>query len=240
MQKVLLSLLMIISFFINPPANASEITWNFSQKTTWGDGVQPDGDIYGNTDVWYYKYAPLNSTNYTQYQLMPYWVTSVSAWSFVQIPGASVDNNWLTVFSNQIAPGNLNDAVIEFKAPYTGLYDIYAQLYNWNGQAHQYSDGQNFYIQKMGTILDSVYNPVGGTSSLSKQDVALTAGESIFLRVNMNLYTYYDSIIIQQFSITGTFPDPEVPPDPESIPEPLSVILFCFGLCGIFFKKSRR
>ncbi|RJP62052.1 MAG: PEP-CTERM sorting domain-containing protein [Candidatus Auribacter fodinae] len=213
--------------------SAYELTWDYLARTTWGDGFRPDGDSYGNTAVWDYKYTPLNSTSYALYQALSNWYEPYGMWSYLPVPGVAADNNWLVVAVNTAHPGNLNDLAIQFIAPMDGVYDVSVQLYNWNGENLNGADGQDFYLQKMSSILDTETNPVHGTSVLSAQDVSLLAGESLFLRINMKANSHYDSISVQQFVVTGTFPDPVV------VPEPASVLLMLAGL-SVLIRRLRR
>ncbi|MEW6536549.1 MAG: PEP-CTERM sorting domain-containing protein [Candidatus Auribacterota bacterium] len=213
---------------------AYDITWNYHSRTTWGDGVKPDGDEYGNTNVWSYLKAPVGSSNSTLYSGELLWMTGTVAGSIWALgpnyPAGGTD--WFMVSQHGTHPSAAFDPVIAFIAPLAGIYDISVTGTATNGEAHPNSDGQMFYLQKGSSILSSASNPSSGTTTVSASDVALNAGESLYFRLNMKTIDWFDSVALNSFTVTGTFPDP-----PAAVPEPSTILIFGTSLIALLKRR---
>jgi hypothetical protein len=224
---VLFSLLCVI-FFAQPfSASCATYTWKLIEATTFGDGIMPDGDNYGNSSVWYYQYTNAGgSFNPDTYKDLPHWIDPYN-WRLA----LSGPDYYCLVRNIGILASNSHDAILKFVAPMEGNYKIDITLRNID----QGSNGQLIYLTKNDQILYTRNNPDLGTQTFDTT-IYLNQGDSICLRVNSINQSSYDYLVIDQYQLSMTTSIPE----PSSIPEPLSMVSLFISVSFLATKKFRR
>ena len=212
----------IFFFLLSGTSFSATYLWDFSERTNWGN-TMPDGDIYGNTDVWYYQYKSAGGSFVSStYNNLPYWYNS--GWRLSK--NTSDNNYWCSVaYSNTVIIGSNNyDSIIKFVVQISGEYDIYIKLKDVNPGG----DGEKFYLAKNDTILEQTTNTADGTRIFSRTEF-LNADDAIYLRVNSLGWSSQDNVEIQEFWLQT-----EVAP----IPEPGSLILLASGVIAILKRRN--
>ncbi|NUM33479.1 MAG: PEP-CTERM sorting domain-containing protein [Candidatus Brocadiae bacterium] len=202
------AILVFLCFLILGCLQANSIAWNFFQRSNPNDSVMPDGDEYGNPNVWWFKYGPAGVSDPSQYQLMTW---NSGKWDYPE--GTPVHYPDYSLGSNTMHPSQYQDAVIQFKSPVSGIFNIQMELSRYYSLSQ--GDGFNVYVQKNNTILWSGFN--GGSVNLS--NVVLNQNDSIYLRLNNGGSNNegYDRMNVTTFLLTGV------------VPEPSSLLLFLLG-----------
>lgn len=210
MKRLCYLITLILPLIILNTAYSSSI-WKYSERTGWGDGNMPDGDKYGNTNIWKYLYTTKGASfNPSTYSNMPY---------FLQLPDFYNGGRGWHLSSNMqaderycfvghywsdstevISPSFNYDAIIQFRVPYTGLFSVHLEILNsWS------NDGVNIYLQKNSTVLSS--------SLLNGQKIVdttlnLNSGDLILLRINSVNNGWADITTINDFTVSEIIPEP--------------------------------
>ena len=130
-------------------------------------------------DCWWYLYAPIGENTVMQ---VPYYQD-----------GCWYDGTWnyliATIFENAVTPGSEYDAIIAFKAPYTGTVTTYLQGGVWVKEDDGSGDGVRVWQQLSSdgdvrdiTEVTEIAN--GGASDFEPVTIDIRKNEYIYFRVN--------------------------------------------------------
>jgi len=229
-KKITIFCITIMFFFVSNSYSIT-YTWKFSEKQGFGDGTMPDGDNYGNTNVWYYQYTTAGNTNPSQFYNLPLYLTisngGYNAWHKTTYPEHDF---YCYITAGDLAPGPNFDPVIRFVSPYDITVSFTAQLTHWSTGGS--SDGQVFSVMKNANVLSTKTNPFGGTTTFNIENITLNQGDSLYFITNKNNNWGWDGVTIDNFSISGFLPDP--------VPEPSTVILFGLSVFNLIRKYIRK
>ena len=209
--------------------SVSANTWNYFDVQGFGDGTMPDGDIYGNTDVWSYLYNSTGNLNPEFFQQIPYYLTRDSAEGYDAWHLGVKTGPWQLfecyIGALHVAPSYQNDVFIAFKSPIAMTVDVSISLTNWSyDPPNSQSNGQYFYLMHNDSVLAGKYNPAGGTTAFSINDLELKEDDYIYFGIQAYANNQgWDGVRINELTI-------------RSIPEPASVILMLISICPVLMK----
>ncbi len=145
-------------------------------------------------DNWYYLYAGIGENETTE---IPYYQDGV--WC-----AGPEDYNVPQVYQGELLPGNMYDAVIAFKAPYTGKVTLYMDGGFWlqdSTGASDAGDGCYYGVQlssdgEVRDILPLTYIPNGGGATFDPIPLDIQKNEYVYFRVNRGAdHNWHDSLV---------------------------------------------
>ena len=136
-------------------------------------------------DNWYYLYAPIGENEATQ---LPAYYSDWAMWYSGDLDSYNVPQ----MFNSELLPGSMYDAIIAFKAPYTGTLKLYMEDGMWLADSTGASDaGDGCYygvqLSSDGIVTDLLpltYIPNGGKVDFQPMLLSVKKNEYIYFRVN--------------------------------------------------------
>ena len=136
-------------------------------------------------DSWYYLYAPIGENEATQ---LPAYYSDWAMWYSGDLDSYNVPQ----MFNSELLPGSMYDAIIAFKAPYTGTLKLYMEDGMWLADSTGASDaGDGCYygvqLSSDGIVTDLLpltYIPNGGKVDFQPMLLSVKKNEYIYFRVN--------------------------------------------------------
>ena len=136
-------------------------------------------------DNWYYLYAPIGENEATQ---LPAYYSDWAMWYSGDLDSYNVPQ----MFNTELLPGSMYDAIIAFKAPYTGTLKLYMEDGMWLADSTGASDaGDGCYygvqLSSDGIVTDLLpltYIPNGGKVDFQPMLLSVKKNEYIYFRVN--------------------------------------------------------
>ena len=166
---------------------------------------------------WWYLYAPIGENDVTEIPGFYEW-----AWC-----AGVEDYNVPQIYADPaIMPGNMYDAIVAFKAPYTGKIKIYTEGGVWlddSTGAGDAGDGCYYSVQlssdgEVSELMAPVFVENGGTSEFKSIALDIRKNEYIYFRVNKGANNWHDTLnmnpAIQYSSID--FDDPGIEEGPAA------------------------
>ena len=204
--------------------------WDYDERQGWGDGSMPDGDVYGNSDVWRYQYVVKTDTTYnpSNYTNMPVWD---DLWYGLYGWTAQDPTIWCLVRQDNYMHADwMNSSIILFTVQEEGFYDVYINVYsNTDGNGDGYADGHYITFQHNSNADTRFNNPLG-VQVYEQNNYWLDQGDIIAIRLDSYELTNHDSIVVSEFTLEKI--------EPEVVPEPLSIFLLACGLSLLRLKRK--
>lgn len=146
-------------------------------------------------DGWYYLYAPIGENDMTQLPAL------VDGWAWC---AGLEEYNIAQIYQGEVLPGNMYDAVIAFKAPYTGTVTAFMEDGMWlkASSGEDAGDGCRFGVQlssdgEVSVLHPMSYIPNGGVFDMEPIEMEIRKNEYIYFRVNRGqAHNWHDSLHI--------------------------------------------
>ena len=136
-------------------------------------------------DNWYYLYAPIGENETTK---LPAYYSDWAMWYSGDLDSYNVPQ----IFCGELLPGSMYDAIVAFKAPYTGTLKLYMEDGMWLADstgAEDAGDGCYYGVQLSSDgivtdLLPLTYIPNGGSADFQPMLLSVRKNEYIYIRVN--------------------------------------------------------
>ena len=146
-------------------------------------------------DGWHYLYAPIGENDVTQLPAL------VDGWAWC---AGLEEYNIAQIYQGEVLPGNMYDAIIAFKAPYTGTVTAFMEDGMWlkSSSGEDAGDGCNFGVQfssdgEVSELRPMAYIPNGGAFDMEPITMEIKKNEYIYFRVNRGAaHNWHDSLHI--------------------------------------------